>query len=52
MMTDAQFDAVMEKGLMQAKCDDSKPTNEVFASDSSDLFQEKSNRAIEKHGNE
>lgn len=31
MMTDAQFDAVMEKGLMQAKCDDSKPTNEVFA---------------------
>ena len=31
IMTDAQFDMVMEKGLLQAKADDSKSAKEVFA---------------------
>ncbi len=30
-MTDAQFASVMDKGLMQAKADDSKSAKEVFA---------------------
>lgn len=30
-MTDAQFDSIMEKGLMQAKADDSKSAKDVFA---------------------
>ena len=30
-MTDAQFDTIMEKGLMQAKADDSKSVKDVFA---------------------
>ena len=31
IMTDAQFDSMMEKGLSQAKADDSKSATEVFA---------------------
>lgn len=31
VMVDAQFDMVMEKGLIQAKADDSKSAKEVFA---------------------
>ena len=30
-MEDTQFDEVMEKGLLQAKADDSKSAKEVFA---------------------
>ena len=30
-MTDTQFDILMERGLMQAKTDDSKSANEVFS---------------------
>ena len=30
-MTDTQFDSIMEKGLMQAKADDSRPAKDVFA---------------------
>lgn len=30
-MTNSQFDSVMEKGLMQAKSDDSKVAKDVFA---------------------
>ena len=29
-MTDSQFDAIMEKGLMQAKSDDSRAAKDVF----------------------
>lgn len=29
-MTDSQFDSVMEKGLLQAKTDDSKEAKDVF----------------------
>ena len=31
VMEDTQFDLVMEKGLLQAKADDSKSAKEVFA---------------------
>ena len=30
-MTDSQFDAIMENGLMQAKSDDSRAAKDVFA---------------------
>lgn len=30
-MTDTQFDSIMERGLMQAKSDDSRLAKEVFA---------------------
>ena len=30
-MTDTEFDYIMEKGLMQAKADNSKEAKEVFA---------------------
>ena len=30
-MTDSQFDAIMEKGLMKAKSDDSRAAKDVFA---------------------
>ena len=29
-MIDTQFDSIMEKGLIQAKEDDSRPAKEVF----------------------
>lgn len=31
VMTDSQFNAIMENGLMQAKADDSRTAKEVFA---------------------
>ena len=30
-LTDAQFDSIMERGLMQAKSDDSRSAKDVFA---------------------
>lgn len=30
-MTDTQFDSIMERGLIQAKCDDSRLAKDVFA---------------------
>ena len=30
-ISDAQFDSMMEKGLLQAKANESKPAKEVFA---------------------
>ena len=30
-MTDTQFDSIMERGLMQAKSDDSRLAKDVFA---------------------
>ena len=30
-ISDAQFDSMMEKGLLQAKTNESKPAKEVFA---------------------